>query len=165
MQASSTFATASYNSGYIRISLGPLAVVEEVPEMTTPGAHDPNGQRGRASPLLDARAAAAHLGVSVATLRAATSAGEVAHVRLQGRGSGVRDAVRWLVEDLDEWVLAHRVPAATSDATAATGRFPPPDRPTVPAVSPRAVGRRGRTAPLLSARATLRAAGKPSTRL
>ena len=64
-----------------------------------------------AGALLDARSAAARVGVSVDTLRAATATGEVAHVRLRGRGTGKRDAVRWLPDDLDAWIGSHRVPA------------------------------------------------------
>ena len=118
-------------------------------------AHDPRPE----APLLDARAAAAHVGVSVAMLRAATAAGEVAHVRLRSRGSGARDAVRWLVEDLDAWVLAHRVPATPRTPAAVVERRAAPPRSFAVAVRPRAAGVRGGAGPLLSAREVLRESG------
>jgi hypothetical protein len=106
--------------------------------------------------LLDARAAAEHLGISVAMLRSATAAGEIAHVRLRCRGSGARNAVRWLVADLDGWVLTHRVPAAPDRGRAGRG---PIQRHAEPTTSARMVGARGRGAPLLSAREVLRRDG------
>ncbi|WP_421740721.1 helix-turn-helix domain-containing protein [Cellulomonas sp.] len=107
--------------------------------------------------LLDAAEAAAHLGVSIATLRKATANGEIAHVRLRARGSGTRDAVRWLHEDLETWVLTHRVPAAPALLPSVRGvssdGHPTPSR---TRVSPRGIGTRGRATPLLSARGILR---------
>ncbi len=111
------------------------------------------------APLLEARAAAAHVGVSVAMLRAATAAGEVAHVRLRSRGSGAREAVRWLVEDLDAWVLAHRVPATPRASAAVVERRGSPPHPFAVAIRPRAEGMRGGAGPLLSAREVLRESG------
>lgn len=131
--------------------------------MTTPRSRDVAGEPSLGSPLLDARAAAAHLGVSVAMLRAATAAGEVSHVRLQGRGSGARNAVRWLVADLDEWVLRHRVSAEPVEQRQVAGPGPVRYRPTIPTVPPRAVGSRGRAGPLLSARDALRSGGGSGT--
>ncbi len=105
--------------------------------------------------LLDARAAAGVLGISVTMLRTATAAGEIAHVRLRGRGDGARDAVRWLRTDLDAWVEEHRVPAQPFTPPAprrrAGRRAATPARPAVP--RPRHGG------PLLSARAVLREVG------
>lgn len=108
------------------------------------------------TPLLDARAAAEHLGVSVAMLRAATAAGEIAHVRLRARGTGARNAVRWLAEDLDAWVLTHRVAAEPAGGAVARGsaRHEP-----APSKSPRAASPRSRGGPLLSAREVLRRSG------
>lgn len=107
--------------------------------------------------LLDAAASAAHLGISIATLRKATANGEIAHVRLRARGSGARDGVRWLQEDLDTWVLTHRVPVAAASLPSECGISsdlrPTPGR---ARVSPRGSGTRGRASPLLSARGVLR---------
>lgn len=108
-----------------------------------------------AGPLLDARSAAARVGVSVDTLRAATATGEVAHVRLRARGTGKRDAVRWLPDDLDAWIGSHRVPATRSTAAPRSSG----QTAELPAPVPRGSHSRGRAAPLLSARAVLRAAG------
>ncbi len=127
--------------------------------MTTSRARQASGRLApTAAPLLDARAAADHLGVSVAMLRSATAAGEIAHVRLRCRGSGARDAVRWLVDDLDAWVLAHRVPAAApgpAPGVHTSTRL----HPGAPLAAPRAFGSRARAAPLLSAREVLRGTG------
>jgi len=103
--------------------------------------------------LLDARAAAAHLGITVAMLRRATCAGEIAHVRLRVSGRGARDAVRWLAADLDAWVLGHRVPAG------APGGAVRPSRGSAgsPVGLPRRARPRGGSGSLLSARAVLRA--------
>lgn len=108
--------------------------------------------------LLDARSAAARVGVSVDTLRAATATGQVAHVRLRARGTGKRDAVRWLPDDLDAWIGSHRVPATRS-------ALPPRSSghtAELPAPAPHGSRTRRRPAPLLSARAVLRATGTRS---
>ncbi|CAL8978705.1 hypothetical protein CELL_02939 [Cellulomonas sp. T2.31MG-18] len=108
--------------------------------------------------LLDARSAAARVGVSVDTLRAATATGQVAHVRLRARGTGKRDAVRWLPQDLDAWIGSHRIPASRSAvAPRSSGHTVE-----LPAPVPHGSRSRGRAAPLLSARAVLRATGKRS---
>ncbi|OZB81840.1 MAG: hypothetical protein B7X41_16555 [Microbacterium sp. 14-71-5] len=111
-----------------------------------------------AGALLDARSAAARVGVSVDTLRAATATGEVAHVRLRASGTGKRDAVRWLPDDLDAWIRSHRVPATRSAvAPRESGRTPASPAPVAPGSRSR-----GRPGPLLSAREVLRATGTRS---
>lgn len=129
-----------------------MAITDE-----TEGAHRLAPAAGA---LLDARSAAARVGVSVDTLRAATATGEVAHVRLRARGTGKRDAVRWLADDLDAWIGAHRVPA-TRSAVAPRPFGQTPASPTPVLHGSRS---RGRPAPLLSARAVLRATGTRSDR-
>ena len=111
-----------------------------------------------AGALLDARSAAARVGVSVDTLRAATATGEVAHVRLRGRGTGKRDAVRWLPDDLDAWIGSHRVPATRSTAAPRSSGSTPAS----PVPAAHGSRSRRRPAPLLSARAVLRATGTRS---
>lgn len=111
-----------------------------------------------AGALLDARSAAARVGVSVDTLRAATATGEVAHVRLRARGTGKRDAVRWLPDDLDAWIGSHRVPATRPTAAPRSSGHAPAS----PAPVARGSRSRGRPAPLLSARAVLRETGMGS---
>ena len=120
----------------------------------TASREGPNDPRPTA-PLLDARAAAAHLGVSVAMLRAATAAGEIAHVRLRARGTGARNAVRWLAEDLDAWVLTHRVAATRAGGAVARGS----GRHGSAAPAAARATPRGRGGPLLSAREVLRRSG------
>jgi excisionase family DNA binding protein len=58
--------------------------------------------------LLGYPEAAAYLGVAVGTLRSMVSRRQVAHVRITAR------VVRFDVADLDEMILARRVPAGGS---------------------------------------------------
>lgn len=102
--------------------------------------------------LLAARAAAIYLGITERHLRAATAAGHVACVRLRGRGSGARDAIRWRRTDLDEWVEAGARPASEGAAGNVAGRRSPAVR----ASARRAVRRAApATAGVLSARAAV----------
>lgn len=127
-----------------------MAITDE-----TEGAHRLAPAAGA---LLDARSAAARVGVSVDTLRAATATGEVAHVRLRARGTGKRDAVRWLPDDLDAWIGSHRVPATRSTAAPRSSGSTPAS----PVPAAHGSRSRRRPAPLLSARAVLRATGTRS---
>jgi hypothetical protein len=106
--------------------------------------------------LLDARRAAAVLSVKVSWLRAATASGQIACVRLRGRGTGARDGIRWLREDLKAWQEAHHVPAVEAGQAQLTV-VPRQRGPRTPAMPPRAAGTRGKATPLLSAREAIRA--------
>jgi len=55
-------------------------------------------------------------GRGVAMLRAATAAGEIAHVRLRARGTGARNAVRWLINQCygTQWPIERTFPVSVT---------------------------------------------------